>query len=45
MDIPNCPVPDPHLNLEGHMKVAKLIYDKIERESKKIKITPEGKIL
>ncbi len=29
MDIPNCPVPDPHLNLEGHMEVAKRIYNKI----------------
>ena len=36
MDIPNCPVPDPHLNLDGHMGVAKLIYNKIQ--SKKIKI-------
>ena len=29
MDIPNCPVPDPHLSLEGHREVANRIYNKI----------------
>lgn len=38
MDIPNCPVPDPHLNLEGHMEVAKLIYQKIKNRNTKTKI-------
>lgn len=34
MDIPNCPVPDPHLNLDGHMEVANKIYDKIQKRNK-----------
>jgi hypothetical protein len=34
MDIPQCPVADPHLNLDGHMEVAKRIYDKIEKRNK-----------
>lgn len=29
MDIPNCPVSDPHLNLEGHLEVANRIYTKL----------------
>lgn len=29
MDIPNCPVPDPHLSLDGHQEVANRIYNKI----------------
>jgi hypothetical protein len=38
MDIPNCPVPDPHLNLEGHLEVAKRIYQKIKNRTKKTKV-------
>lgn len=30
MDIPNCPVSDPHLNLDGHMEVANRIYNKLK---------------
>jgi hypothetical protein len=29
MDIPNCPVPDPHLSIEGHKEVAQRIYNKL----------------
>jgi len=36
MDIPNCPVPDPHLNLEGHMEAAKLMYQKIKNRKTKV---------
>ena len=31
MDIPNCPVSDPHLSLEGHKEVANRIYDKLTK--------------
>jgi len=36
MDIPDCTVSDLHLNLEGHMEVAKLIYKKIENRKPKV---------
>lgn len=36
MDIPNCPVPDPHLNLEGHKEVARLMYQKIKNRKTKV---------
>jgi hypothetical protein len=29
MDIPNCPVPDPHLSIDGHREVAQRIYNKL----------------
>ena len=35
-DVPNCPVPDLHLSLEGHNVVADIIYQRIKNLKTKV---------